>query len=237
MLKVNDIHTYYGDSYVIQGVSLEIGEGSVVALLGRNGMGKTTTIKSVMGFNPPRRGTIEFKGRNIGKLPSHEIARMGIGLVPQGRRIFPSLSVEENLTIARRDNHKDAPWTIEDVYELFPKLKERSKNRGNLLSGGEQQMLAIGRALMTNPDLMLLDEPSEGLAPIIVQEVGRIIAKLKTVGISILLVEQNINMALRVADYVYIIDKGKIVYESSPDALRMDEEAKAKYLGIHQKTR
>ena len=237
MLKVNDIHTYYGDSYIIQGVSLEIGGGSVVALLGRNGMGKTTTIKSVMGFNPPRRGTIEFKGRNIGKLPSHEIARMGIGLVPQGRRIFPSLSVEENLTIARRDNHKDAPWTLEDVYELFPKLKERSKNRGNLLSGGEQQMLAIGRALMTNPDLMLLDEPSEGLAPIIVQEVGRIIAKLKTVGISILLVEQNINMALRVADYVYIIDKGKIVYESSPDALRMDEEAKAKYLGIHQKTR
>jgi branched-chain amino acid transport system ATP-binding protein len=237
MLKVNDIHTYYGDSYIIQGVSLEIGEGSVVALLGRNGMGKTTTIKSVMGFNPPRRGTIEFKGRDICKLPSHEIARTGIGLVPQGRRIFPSLSVEENLTIARRDNHKDDPWTIEDVYELFPKLKERSKNRGNLLSGGEQQMLAIGRALMTNPDLMLLDEPSEGLAPIIVQEVGRIIARLKTMGISILLVEQNINMALRVADYVYIIDKGKIVYESSPDALRMDEEAKAKYLGIHKKTR
>ena len=237
MLKVDDIHTYYGDSYIIQGLSLEIGDGSVVALLGRNGMGKTTTIRSIVGFNPPRRGAIEFKGRDISKLPPHTIARSGIGLVPQGRRIFPSLSVEENLTIARRDNGKDDPWMIENVYELFPKLKERSRNRGNLLSGGEQQMLAIGRALMTNPDLLLLDEPSEGLAPIIVQEVGHIIAQLKTRGISILLVEQNINMALRVADYVYIIAKGKIVYESSPDALRKDEEAKARYLGVHQRTR
>jgi branched-chain amino acid transport system ATP-binding protein len=147
------------------------------------------------------------------------------------------LSVEENLTIARQDNRKADPWRIKDIYELFPKLQERSRNRGNLLSGGEQQMLAIGRALMTNPDLLLLDEPSEGLAPIIVQEVGHIIARLKAVGISILLVEQNVNMALRVADHVYIMDKGKIVYQSSPDALRADEEAKAKYLGIHQKTR
>jgi len=237
MLKVDDIHTYYGDSYIIQGLSLQIGDGSVVALLGRNGMGKTTTIRSIVGFNPPRRGSIEFKGKDISKLPPHVIARTGIGLVPQGRRIFPSLSVEENLTLAKRNNDKQDPWTLEDVYELFPKLKERSGNRGNLLSGGEQQMLAIGRALMTNPDLLLLDEPSEGLAPIIVQEVGRVIAELRSRGISILLVEQNINMALRVADYVYIIAKGKIVYESSPEALRNDEEAKAYYLGIHQKTR
>jgi len=232
MLELVDIHTYYGDSYVLQGVSLEVKDGSVVALLGRNGMGKTTTIHSVIGLAPPRRGVIRFKGKEITGLSPYRIARMGIGLIPQGRRIFPSLSVEENLIMAARGGEKAGAWTLNKVYSLFPILKERAKNRGNLLSGGEQQMLTIARALMTNPDLLLMDEPSEGLAPIIVQEVGRFIAQLKQSGFSILLVEQNLSLALGNADYVYIISKGTIVYQSKPEELRDNEEAKAKYLGV-----
>jgi len=232
MLELVDIHTYYGDSYVLQGVSLEVKDGSVVALLGRNGMGKTTTIHSVIGLAPPRRGVIRFKGKEITGLSPYRIARMGIGLIPQGRRIFPSLSVEENLAMAARGGEKAGAWTLNKVYSLFPILKERAKNRGNLLSGGEQQMLTIARALMTNPDLLLMDEPSEGLAPIIVQEVGQVIAQLKQSGFSILLVEQNLSLALGNADYVYIISKGTIVYQSKPGELRDNEEAKAKYLGV-----
>lgn len=232
MLELVDVHTYYGDSYVLQGISLEVKDGYVVALLGRNGMGKTTTIRSIIGFNPPRRGAIRFKDKEITGLQPHQIAKMGIGLVPQGRRIFPSLSVKENLTMAARSGGKPGAWTLDKVYSLFPILKERAKNRGNLLSGGEQQMLTIARALMTNPELLLMDEPSEGLAPMIVREVGRIIAQLKEGGFSILLVEQNLSMALAVADYLYIISKGRIVYESTPDELKNNEEAKAKYLGV-----
>ena len=232
MLELRDVHTYYGDSYVLQGISLTVKDGSVVALLGRNGMGKTTTIRTIIGFNPPRRGTISFKDRIISGLPANQIARMGIGLVPQGRRIFPSLSVTENLTMAARTSRQEG-WNLEKVYSLFPILKERGRNKGNLLSGGEQQMLTIARALMTNPDLLLLDEPSEGLAPVIVKEVGRIIGQLKQQGFSILLVEQNLSMALKVADYVYVISKGKIVYESPPADLKANEEIKAKYLGVN----
>ena len=232
MLELRDVHTYYGDSYALQGVSLTVKEGSVVALLGRNGMGKTTTIRTIIGFNPPRRGTISFKGDIISALPANKIAQMGIGLVPQGRRIFSSLSVTENLTMAARSSGKKTPWTLDEIYSLFPILKERGRNKGSLLSGGEQQMLTIARALMTNPDLLLLDEPSEGLAPIIVREVGQIIEKLKRSGFSILLVEQNLSMALNVADYVYIINKGKIVYESTPDLIKNNEEIKARYIGI-----
>ncbi len=232
MLELVGVHTYYGQSYVLQGVSLEVKAGSVVVLLGRNGMGKTTTIRSIIGLTPPRRGVIRFKGKNIAGLKPHQIAQMGIGLIPQGRRIFPSLSVEENLNMAARTRGKSNPWTLDKVYSLFPILKERAKSRGNLLSGGQQQMLSIARALMTNPDLLLMDEPSEGLAPIIVQEVGRIINQLKQGGFSILLVEQNLNMALGVADYVYILSKGVIVYESTPDKLRDNEETKARYLGV-----
>ncbi len=232
MLELRDVHTYYGDSYVLQGISLAVKDGSVVALLGRNGMGKTTTIRTIIGFNPPRRGTISFKDRIISGLPANQIARMGIGLVPQGRRIFPSLSVTENLTMAARTSRQEG-WNLEKVYSLFPILKERGRNKGNLLSGGEQQMLTIARALMTNPDLLLLDEPSEGLAPVIVKEVGRIIGQLKGQGFSILLVEQNLSMALKVADYVYVISKGKIVYESPPADLKANEEIKAKYLGVN----
>ena len=232
MLELKDVHTYYGDSYVLQGISLQVKDSSVVALLGRNGMGKTTTIRTIIGFNPPRRGTISFKDKIISGLPANQIARMGIGLVPQGRRIFPSLSVTENLTMAARTSRQES-WNLEKVYSLFPILKERGRNKGNLLSGGEQQMLTIARALMTNPDLLLLDEPSEGLAPVIVKEVGRVIGQLKQQGFSILLVEQNLSMALKVADYVYVISKGKIVYESPPADLKANEEIKAKYLGVN----
>lgn len=232
MLELKDVHTYYGSSYVLQGISLEVKDSSVVALLGRNGMGKTTTIRTVIGLTPPRRGNIRFNNTDITRSSPYKIARMGIGLVPQGRRIFPSLSVEENLTMAARGGDKKDAWTLEKIYDLFPKLRERAKNRGTLLSGGEQQMLTIGRALMINPSLILLDEPSEGLAPIVVQEVGDIIKRLKERGFSILLVEQNMPMALGVADYVYIISKGQIVYKSTPDKLNNDEETKTKYLGV-----
>ena len=232
MLELVDIHTYYGESYVLQGISLEVKEGSVVALLGRNGMGKTTTIRSIIGFTPPRRGRVLFKGKDITGLQPYRIAQMNIGLIPQGRRIFPSLSVEENLTMAARGGVRTGAWTLDRLYSLFPVLKERAKSKGNLLSGGEQQMLSIARALMTNPDLLLMDEPSEGLAPIIVQEIGHIISQLKESGFSILLVEQNLPMALRVADYVYIMSKGTIVYEGTPEELRDNEEVKAKYIGV-----
>lgn len=232
MLELLDIHTYYGESYVLCGVSLKIPGGSVVALLGRNGMGKTTAIRSIIGFTPPRRGKVMYGERDITALPPEKIAKLGIGLVPQGRYIFPSLSVTENLTMAARGAGKADSWSLDEVYSLFPILKERSSCRGTLLSGGEQQMLAIGRALMTNPRLILMDEPSEGLAPLIVKEVGTIIYQLKRKGFSILLVEQNLSMALKVADYLYILSNGKIVYESTPDRLRSNDEVKAKYIGV-----
>ena len=232
MLELVDIHTYYGESYILQGISLEVKEGSVVALMGRNGMGKTTTIRSIIGFTPPRRGVVRFKEKDITRLQSYQIARMGMGLVPQGRHIFPSLSVEENLTVAATTQGKTEAWTLDRVYSLFPILKERANLSGSRLSGGEQQMLCICRALMTNPDLLLMDEPSEGLAPVVVQEVGQIIGQLKEAGFSILLVEQSLSMTLAVADYVYIINKGIIIYGSTPEELRNNEEIKAQYLGI-----
>jgi branched-chain amino acid transport system ATP-binding protein len=234
LLQLVDVHTYYGESYILHGISLEVKEGSVVALLGRNGMGKTTTIRSIIGFTPPRRGTIFFKGKDIVNLASHQIAKMGIGLVPQGRHIFPSLSVEENLNIAVASGEKAKAWTLDTVFSCFPILKERAKLSSSRLSGGEQQMLAIGRALMTNPDLLLMDEPSEGLAPIVFKQICGIIKQLKECGLSILLVEQNLPMALVLSDYVYIISKGSIVYESTPIELRDKEEIKTKYLGIEK---
>ena len=232
MLEINDIHTWYGDSYVLQGVDMEVGEATVVTLLGRNGMGKTTTIRSIMGLTPPRKGSIKFNGTELVGLPPNQISRTGIGLVPQGRMIFPSLSVTENLTMAARTGDKKDPWTLEKVYETFPRLKERGKNKGNLLSGGEQQMLTIARALMTNPDLIMLDEPSEGLAPIVVQEVYRVIEKLKAAGQSILLVEQDFGMAMSVADYAYIMSKGSIVFGAEPKDLIDNETVKTQYLGV-----
>jgi branched-chain amino acid transport system ATP-binding protein len=232
MMELNDIHTWIGDSYILQGVSLKVGDAQIVALLGRNGMGKTTTIRSIMGLTPPRKGSIVFKDQNIAGMAPHKIARLGIGLVPQGRMIFPSLSVLENLKMAARTSGKSDPWTLEKIFEVFPRLQERSKNKGNLLSGGEQQMLTIARALMTNPDLLLFDEPSEGLAPVVVQEVFRIIEQLKAAGQSILLVEQDFGMAMRVADYAYVMSKGTIVYESEPGDLIENENIKSMYLGV-----
>jgi branched-chain amino acid transport system ATP-binding protein len=230
ILELDDVHSYYGESYVLRGIALVVEEGSIVALLGRNGMGKTTTIRSVIGFTPPRKGVILFRGKEISHLKSFQIANMGIGLIPQGRKIFPSLSVKENLTMAARSPGKRAAWSLDRVYSHFPILKERAHLKGNLLSGGEQQMLATGRGLMTNPDLLLMDEPSEGLAPLVVREVGIMIAQLKQEGLSILLVEQNLSMALGVSNHVFIISKGKIVYESSPQELEENEEIKVKHL-------
>lgn len=233
ILELNEIHTSYGESQVLWGVSFKVEKGSVVALLGRNGMGKTTTIHSIIGFTPPLQGKVMFKGQNITRLQPHRIAQMGIALIPQGRRIFPSLSVKENLTIGARSTRKNGEaWTLDRVHSLFPILKERANVRGNLISGGEQQMLAIARALVTNPDLILMDEPSEGLAPLIVQELGNTIRQLHHSGLSILLVEQNINLALAVADYVYIISKGTIVYESTPRELESNDKVKDMYLGV-----
>jgi branched-chain amino acid transport system ATP-binding protein len=231
ILEVDDIHTYYGDAYVLQGLSLKLEQGQILGLLGRNGVGKTTLVNSIVGFTPPRRGRIEFKGSEITHVSSFETIRSGMGLVPQGRRVFPTLSVEENLIVAERnvDRHN---WNLARVYELFPRLEERRDQRAKTLSGGEQQMLAIGRGLMTNPDCLIMDEPSEGLAPIIIQGVWEAVAKLKEQGLSILLVEQNANLALKLVDYVHVMSKGQVVYSSTPDELRANDEIKSNYLGI-----
>jgi branched-chain amino acid transport system ATP-binding protein len=232
MLKIVDIHTYYGDSYVIQGVSLEVAKGRVVALLGRNGVGKTTLIRSIVGFTPARRGAILFNGQDITRMDSYKIIKRGIGLVPQGRRVFPSLSVQENLAIAERCADAPGAWNFTKIYKLFPRLEERRDQRANTLSGGEQQMLAIARALISNPLFILMDEPTEGLAPVLVREVGDAILKLKQAGLSIFIVEQNLAFARRFADYVHLMSKGQIVYSSTPDNLWEDQEAKHRYLGV-----
>ncbi|MEK7370540.1 MAG: ABC transporter ATP-binding protein [candidate division NC10 bacterium] len=228
MLEVDGIHTYYGESHILHGVSLRVAAGEAVALLGRNGAGKTTMIRSIVGFTPPRGGRIVFEGEPIQAWPPYRISRRGVALVPQGRRIFSPLSVRENLLLGARA----AGWTLERVFALFPRLRERAEQSGGTLSGGEQQMLAIGRALLTNGRLLLLDEPSEGLAPIIVREIGRIVKGLKGERLSILLVEQNYHLALRVADRVYVMNKGQIVYEGTPQSLEAAEEIKRRYLGV-----
>jgi branched-chain amino acid transport system ATP-binding protein len=228
MLDVEAIHTYYGDSHVLHGVSLRVEAGEAVAVLGRNGAGKTTAIRSIVGFTPPRAGRVVFEGQAIERWPPYRIARRGLALVPQGRRIFAPLSVRENLLLGAR-----APgFTLERIYALFPRLREREQQSGGTLSGGEQQMLAIGRALLTNSRLILLDEPSEGLAPLIVREIGRILLALKAERLSLLLVEQNYHLALRVADRVYVMSKGQIVWEGTPAGLEADEEVKRRYLGV-----
>jgi branched-chain amino acid transport system ATP-binding protein len=229
ILAVEDIHTYYGDAYVLQGLSLELGEGQILGLLGRNGVGKTTLVNSIVGFNRPRRGRILFKGVDITGFSSFQTIRNGMGLVPQGRRVFASLTVEENLKVAKTP---DGAWTLPRVYELFPRLEERRSQRAKTLSGGEQQMLAIARGLMTNPDCLIMDEPSEGLAPIIIQGLWQAIAKLKAQGLSILLVEQNAALALQLVDYLHVISKGRVVYSGAPQALWADEGVKSRYLGI-----
>lgn len=234
MLELEDVHSYYGTSHILQGVSFIVPRGKCVALLGRNGAGKSTTIHTIAGLHKSQKGNIRFKDHAVSSLSAHQISRRGIGLVPQGRRIFASLTIEENLTVASRKNGAggDSGWELEKVYELFPILKEREKNLGNQLSGGQQQMLAIGRALMTNPQFLLMDEPSEGLAPVIIDQVGDIICKLKEEGLSILMVEQNISLACQAADDILIMNKGIIVWKGTPEELLENKDIQQKYLGV-----
>jgi branched-chain amino acid transport system ATP-binding protein len=233
MLAVEKINTFYEDAQVLFDVSLEIREGEVVAFLGRNGAGKTTTIRSIMGLTPPRSGRVMFKGQDIAGLPPYTIANRGVGFVPDNRRIFPTLSVRQNLEIARKANNGERQgWTLERIYEHFPKLQEMEDRRGEVLSGGEQQMLTIARTLMGNPDLVLLDEPTEGLSPLMVMEVMEIIKELKEKGETILLVEQNSTLALTVSQRAYILENGHVVHAGPAGELAGNREVKQKYLGI-----
>jgi branched-chain amino acid transport system ATP-binding protein len=231
VLKLEKINTYYWSSHILWDLSLHVTQGSIVAMLGRNGMGKTTIMRSIVGLTPPRDGEIHFKGEQINGLEPYKISRKGIAYVPQGRGIFSSLSVKENLLVAARGQDGKDAWNLEKVYDFFPRLKEREGFQANLLSGGEQQMLAIGRALMTNPELLIMDEPSEGLAPLVIKQIGEVICRLKG-KLTVFLAEQNFNMALSVADYIYIVSKGQIVYKCVPDELRHNEEVKQKWLGV-----
>jgi len=231
VLKLEKINTYYWTRHILWDLSLNVPQGSIAVMLGRNGMGKTTIMRSIVGLTPPRDGKIIFKQEQINGLEPYKISRKGISYVPQGRGIFPSLSVKENLTVAARGRSGNDAWNLEKIYDFFPILKEREGLYANLLSGGEQQMLAIGRALMTNPELLIMDEPSEGLAPMVIKQIGEVICKLKG-KLTVFLAEQNFNMALSVADYIYVISKGTIVHESTPDAMRDNEEIKQKWLGV-----
>jgi len=229
MIELRKINTFYGLGHILHDLSLTVAEGEVVALLGRNGAGKTTTLRSIAGLTPPRAGEIRYKGRDIVGLGAHQVSRLGIALVPETRDIFSFLTAKENLSIAQR---KSSRWQIDSVLERFPSLKERLNNKGRQLSGGEQQMLAIARALLTGPDLLLLDEPSQGLAPLVVNAVMSTIQELKKERVSMLLVEQNAEMALRLADRVYVIDHGTVVFEGTPAALRADRQVTTTYLGV-----
>jgi branched-chain amino acid transport system ATP-binding protein len=232
-LSLTNLHTFYGDSHVLHGVSFSLRPGGVLALLGRNGAGKTTCISTIIGFLKPRDGEIRLFGESIAGLSPERISHLGIGLVPQGRRIFPSLSVRENLMVARqRQNKVEKPWGMDRIYEMFPPLRERHAQFAGTLSGGEQQMLAIGRALMGNPRVLLLDEPSEGLAPLIVAEVGRTIRRLKEEGQSIVLVEQNRQLALDVADQAVILNTGRCVFAGSAADVLNNEALIAQNLGV-----
>jgi branched-chain amino acid transport system ATP-binding protein len=225
MLTLTDLHTYYGDSHVLQGVTLSVEKGTVTAVLGRNGVGKTTLCRSITGLTPARAGSVVFNGEDITALPPHRIYERGICLVPQGRRIFSSLTVHENLAIAAKGD-------LDAVLSVFPRLAERSSNRGNELSGGEQQMLAIARALVARPSLLIMDEPTEGLAPMLIAEVGRVIRRLRDQGTSILLAEQNAAFAVKLADVAHVMSKGRVVYSSDPETLWRDDAIKTQLLGV-----
>lgn len=220
-LEARGLQTFYGRSHILHGVSLEVNEGEIVALLGRNGAGKTTTLRSIMGLTPSREGSVTIFGQDASRKPTFQIAELGVGYVPEGRRIFANLTVEDNLKVPLV---RPGAWTVERVFQYFPALAERRRNLGRQLSGGEQEMLSIGRALLLNPRLLLLDEPSQGLAPLIVKEVFRIIAAMRSEGISVLVVEQNVRVSLGVADRAYVLDDGKIVYSGSAAELAADEE-------------
>jgi len=236
VLRVRDLDAGYGQSQVLAGIDLEVPDGKLVAILGRNGMGKTTLCRSIMSLRPPevRSGSIDYDGTELTGLPAHAVARAGVGYIPQGRHVFGSLTVVENLTVAaRRNADGDGPtWDLERVWEMFPRLEERRSNRAEQLSGGEQQMLAIARALTTNPSLLIMDEPSEGLAPILIESVGEQLRQLKGASLSMLLVEQNYSLAIKLADLTYVLENGEVVFRGEPEELQNDENVKSRYLGV-----
>jgi branched-chain amino acid transport system ATP-binding protein len=230
ILEIDSIETCYGQSQVLFGISLAVAAGEMVTLMGRNGMGKTTTVRSIMGLTPARAGQVRFLGHDIRGLPPYRIAQLGIGLVPEGRQVFPNLTVHENLiatAVAR-----DGAWTLQRVYELFPRLAERATSMGNQLSGGEQQMLAVGRALMTNPRLLILDEATEGLAPLIRQEIWRCLARLKESGLSVLVIDKNVSALMRVADRHFLIERGRVVWSGASPELAAAPDVQRRYLGV-----
>jgi branched-chain amino acid transport system ATP-binding protein len=231
MLEVKDLHAYYGRSHILQGVNLKVGNSEIVSLLGRNGVGRSTTCKTIMGLVPPA-GTILYQGENISGLKPHVIARKGIGFVPENRWIFPGLTVLQNLQLGSKSRIQKGRWSIDDVFELFPKLGERSNVQGGLISGGEQQMLTICRTLMGDPNFIMIDEPTEGLAPKLVEQVGRLIEEIAQRGISVLLVEQKLNIALKISQRLYIMGHGQIVFEGSPDDLKADDSIRKEWLEV-----
>ena len=231
ILEVKEIHTYYGTSHILFGISLEVNEGEVVCLLGRNGAGKTTTLRSIIGLTPPRSGSIKFKGQEIVGKPPYRIAPLGVGFVPDDRRIFPDLTVRQNILVARRET-KGVIWDLNRIYSLFPKLKELDSHMGNQLSGGEQQMLTIARTLMTNPQLLLLDEPGEGLAPLVIRAMEHQLVEIKKLGTTMLICEHNVGLATALSDRAYLMDKGTIRYQGTIEELRKNVEVKKKYLMV-----
>jgi branched-chain amino acid transport system ATP-binding protein len=231
MLEVNEIHTYYGTSHILFGISFNVKEGEAVCLLGRNGAGKTTTFRSIIGLTPPKKGSIKFRDKEIIGKPSYRIAKMGIGYVPDTRRIFPDLTVRQNIMVARREKEK-AVWNLETIYALFPKLRELDTHMGTQLSGGEQQMLTVARTLMTNPELLLLDEPGEGLAPLVIQAMKEQLGEIKKLGITMLICEHNVGLATALSDRGYVIDKGAIRYQGTIEELQKNEEVRKKYLMV-----
>ncbi len=231
MLEVKDLHAYYGQSHILQGVNLKVGKGEIVSLLGRNGVGRSTTCKTIMGLVPPQ-GSIVYNGEEIAGLKPHLIARKGIGFVPEDRWIFPGLTVLQNLELGLKGSRNKGRWSFDDVFRLFPKLGERSNVHGSLISGGEQQMLTICRTLMGDPDFIMIDEPTEGLAPMLVEQVGNLIEEIAQRGVSVLLVEQKLNIALKISNRIYIMGHGEIVFEGTPDNLKEDESIRKEWLEV-----
>ena len=231
MLEVRDFHAYYGKSHILQGVTFDVGAGEIVSLLGRNGVGRSTTIKAIMGKVPPH-GSIKFKGEEIAGRKAHEIARKGLGYLPENRDIFPTLTVRQNLILGEKSRRGGGRWTMEDNFELFPKLRERADNEGGVLSGGAQQMLTICRSLMGDPDLIMIDEPTEGLAPQLVERVSELLAEIAGRGVAILMVEQKLTIALRISRRLYVMGHGHIVFEGSPDDLRANEQVRKEWLEV-----
>jgi branched-chain amino acid transport system ATP-binding protein len=231
MLEIADLHAYYGKSHILQGVDMHVDAGEVVSLLGRNGVGRSTTVKAIMGEVPPH-GSIRFKGREIAGLPNYSIARLGLGYVPEHRDIFPSLTVRQNLTLGIKDTRLSGKWRLEDMLEMFPNLKARADTAAGVLSGGEKQMLTICRTLMGDPELVMIDEPTEGLAPLIVQQVGDLIAEIARRGVAILLVEQKLSIAMRISHRVYVMGHGRIVFEGTPAELRENAAVRKEWLEV-----